>query len=87
MSGSFPPFSLKSAPMGFACPNQACVYFGISDAHIHALVGDGLYGHAERIQRLRCQACGRTFSARLHTPLYRLKTPSQRVALYGLPSS
>jgi transposase-like protein len=45
------------------------------------LLGDGLYGHAERIQRLRCQACGRTFSARLHTPLYRLKTPSQRVAL------
>jgi hypothetical protein len=66
---------------GFACPNQACVYSGISAAHIHALVGDGLHGHAERIQRFRCQACGRTFSARLHTPLYRLKTPSQRVAL------
>src|SRR5215469_6623687 len=26
---------------GFACPNQQCAYFGITDAHIHALVGDG----------------------------------------------
>ncbi len=66
---------------GFACPNQACVYSGISAAHIHALVGDGMHSHAERIQRFRCQACGRTFSARLHTPLYRLKTPSHRVGL------
>ncbi len=66
---------------GFACPNRACRYSGISDADIHALVGDGVRGQAERIQRFRCQACGRTFSARIHTPLYRLKTPSQRVAL------
>ena len=24
---------------GFACPNHQCPYFGITDAHIHALVG------------------------------------------------
>ena len=24
---------------GFACPNQQCAYFGISDAHIHAPLG------------------------------------------------
>jgi hypothetical protein len=66
---------------GFACPNRACGYYGIRDADVHALVGDGLYGRAEQIQRLRCQACRTTFSARLHTPLYRLKTPSHRVAL------
>ena len=71
---------------GFACPNSACEYSGITDAQVHALVGDGSHGRAERIQTFRCQACGRTFSARLHTPLYRLKTPSQRV-VYGLPSS
>ena len=53
---------------GFACPNQQCSYFGISDAQIHALVGDGRHGHAERIQTFRCQACHTTFSARRHTP-------------------
>jgi hypothetical protein len=66
---------------GFACPNQACGYYGISDGDVHAIVSDGSYGKAERIQRWRSQACGSTFSARLHTPLYRLKTPSHRVAL------
>jgi len=66
---------------GFACPNQQCAYFGITDASIHALVGDGKHGHAERIQTFRCQACRTTFTARRHTPLYRLKTPSQQVAV------
>ena len=66
---------------GFACPNHQCPYFGITDAHIHALVGDGKYGHAERIQTVRCQSCHTTFTARRHTPLYRLKTPSQQVAM------
>jgi hypothetical protein len=67
---------------GFACPNQQCAYFGITDAHIHALVGDGKHGHAERIQTFRCQACRTTFTSRRNTPLYRLKTPSQQVAGY-----
>ena len=66
---------------GFACPNQQCVYFGITDTHIHALVGDGKHGQAERIQTFRCQACHTTFSARRNTPLYRLKTPSHHVAM------
>jgi transposase-like protein len=66
---------------GFACPNQQCPYFGVTDAYIHALVGDGKHGHAERIQTLRCQASRTTFSARRHTPLYRLKTPSHQVAM------
>jgi hypothetical protein len=66
---------------GFACPNRACGYYGIGDADVHALVGDGLHGRAEQIQTFRCQACRTTFSARLHTPMYRLKTPSQQVAL------
>jgi IS1 family transposase len=66
---------------GFACPNQQCLYFGVTEAHIHALVGDGKHGRAEQIQTFRCQACRTTFSARRSTPLYRLKTPSQKVAM------
>jgi len=58
-----------------------CPYSGITDAHIHALVGDGTHGHAEQIQTFRCQACHITFNARRHTPLYRLKTPSRQVAV------
>jgi transposase-like protein/IS1 family transposase len=66
---------------GFACPNPQCSYCGITDAHVHALVGDGKHGHAEQIQTFRCQACRTTFSARRNTPLYRLKTPSPQVAV------
>jgi transposase-like protein/IS1 family transposase len=66
---------------GVACPNGACTYYGISAAEIHAVVSDGSHGKVERIQRWRCQACQTCFSARLHTPLYGLKTPSQQVAL------
>jgi transposase-like protein len=66
---------------GFACPNRQCQYFGNTDARVHALVGDGKHGRAEQIQTFRCQACRATFSARRNTPLYRLKTPSQQVAV------
>ena len=66
---------------GFACPNPQCAYFGNTDAREHALVGDGKHGRAEQIQTFRCQACRATFSARRNTPLYRLKTPSQQVAM------
>ena len=66
---------------GYACPNRKCPYFGITDAHFHALVGDGKHGQAERIQTFRCQACCTTFTSRRDTPLYRLKTPSQKVAM------
>jgi len=78
--------SRKGAPKrinteGFACPNPQCQYFGNTDAHFHALVGDGKHGQAESIQTFRCQKCRTTFSARRDTPLYRLKTPSQQVAV------
>lgn len=66
---------------GFACPNQQCVYFGITQASIHALVADGKHGRVEQIQTFCCQACRTMFSARRHTPLYWLKTPSQQVAV------
>lgn len=64
---------------GFACPMPPCPSYQITDAHVHALVGDGSHGTGERIQIFRCQACRTTFSARRNTPLYRLKTPASRV--------
>jgi hypothetical protein len=45
------------------------------------LFGDGTHGPASRIQTFRCQACRTTFTARCHTPLYRLKTPSQHIGM------
>ena len=66
---------------GFGCPNPQCPYFGITNAQVHALVGDGTHGKAERIQTFRGPACHITFSARHDTPLYHLKTPSQQVAM------
>ncbi len=71
----------RIATDGFACLNAACLYYRITDAQVHALVGDGTHGQRERVQTFRCQACGRTFTARRDTPLYRLKTASQQVAL------
>ena len=66
---------------GFACPNRECPSSGITDPHMHALVGDGKHGHAERIQTFRGSVCHTTFTARRHTPLYRLKTPSHQIAV------
>ena len=45
------------------------------------LSGDGKHGHLERIQTFRGLACRSTFTARRHTLLYRLKTPSQQIAV------
>jgi hypothetical protein len=70
----------RIATDGFACPNPACAYYRITDATIHALVGDGMHGRVERIQTFRCQACQTTFTSRRDTPLYRLKTAATRVA-------
>jgi IS1 family transposase len=66
---------------GHSCPNPTCTYFGIIDESIHALVGYGRHGKTDRIQDLRCQACGRKISVRWGTALYRLKTSSTSVAL------
>jgi len=35
---------------GNACPNKACVYYGVTDQNIHALVDDGVEGVHEPIQ-------------------------------------
>jgi transposase-like protein len=64
---------------GYACTNPKCRYCGITDAGIHALVGYGSHGKNERIQDIRCQACGCKFTTRRDTPLYRLKTSPRRI--------
>ena len=64
---------------GYACPNLACDYHGNTDSTFHALVGCGRRG-ADGIQQLKCQACGRRFSSRRGTALYRLRTPATQVA-------
>ena len=69
----------RSATEGYACDNAQCVYYGITDQAIHALVADGHHGKYERIQDLKCQACGHKFTVRRHTVLYRLRTYSARV--------
>jgi hypothetical protein len=66
---------------GLPVPTEPANTMGSAMRTSTRLPGDGVRGQAERIQRWRPQACRTTFSARLHTPLYRLKTPSQRVAL------
>jgi hypothetical protein len=78
----------RIATARYACPNSNCLYYGITDEQIHALVGCGGHGRQEYIQDLKCQACrttpalaggAREFSVRYGTALYRLKTPSRRV--------
>ena len=64
---------------GYSCPNRQCLYYGITDEQVHALVGDGVHHDADAIQYLRCQACGSKFSSRHGTPMYDLKTPVKRV--------
>jgi transposase-like protein len=55
------------------------VYYGLRDARLHALVGDGLHHGADTIQYLRCQACHTKVSVRRDTPMYNLKTLVARV--------
>jgi IS1 family transposase len=65
---------------GHACLNPRCDYFGIIDAAIHALVGDGKRGKDKYIQYFRCQCCGQRRTSRYGTPLYHLKTAEWRVS-------
>ena len=66
---------------GYACNNRKCAYFHIMDERVHALVGYGHHGKNERILDLICQACGKKFSVRRDTALYRLKSHSEKVVL------
>ena len=65
---------------GYACNNRKCAYFRVMDERVHALVGYGYHGKHERIQDLMCQSCGKKFTVRRDTVLYRLKSHSDKVA-------
>jgi len=66
---------------GHACMNPRCEYYKITDASIHALRWDGQRNACEATDQWECGACGSKHTARLGTPLYRLKTASPQVKL------
>ncbi len=66
----------KIRSAGFFCPNKSCEYYGITEEAILALVGYGTHGTQEVIRDFKCQACGKKFTARRNTILYRLKSHS-----------
>jgi IS1 family transposase len=69
----------RIATQGYACRHPSCPYFGITDAHIHALIAAGRQGRTDRVQQCRCQACGTKVGARWGTALAHLKTPPARI--------
>jgi hypothetical protein len=69
----------KISTEGYFCSNVGCEYYGITEESIHALVGYGRHGKHEEIQDYKCQACGKKFTIRKNTVLYRLKTHSGMV--------
>jgi hypothetical protein len=54
----------KVVTKGYFYPNKSCEYYGITEEAIHAMVGYGAHGTNEVIQDLKCQACGKKFTAR-----------------------
>jgi hypothetical protein len=66
----------KISTQVYFCPNPDCEYFAVTNESIHALVGYGSHGKQEAIRDLKCQACGKKFTSRRNTILYRLKTHS-----------
>jgi transposase-like protein/IS1 family transposase len=64
---------------GYACNNRQCGYYHVVEEGIQALVGDGHHGKQEMIQDLKCHACGKKFTVRRDTVMYRLKSHSERV--------
>ncbi len=66
---------------GQACMNPRCEYYKDTDGSHHALRWDGTRNQGEATPSFECGACGSKHTARLGTPMYRLKTASQRVAL------
>jgi hypothetical protein len=61
---------------GYFCSNKKCEYNGITEEAVHALVGYGRHGVHEEIRDFKYQACGKKFTARQNTILYRLMSYS-----------
>lgn len=65
---------------GFACMNESCPYYKITDQHIHALRRDGTRNQCEAAAQWECGCCFSKRTAWFGTVQYRLKTPSQEVS-------
>jgi transposase-like protein len=61
----------------FACPNADCPAYGQRGQG--NLRPHGWSSKARGIRCLRCTACGRSFSERAGTPLYRTQLPQEKV--------
>lgn len=61
----------------FACPNPDCPHYGRrggTNLHPH-----GWSSKPRNIRCLRCATCGKSFSQRAGTPLYRTQLPEEKV--------
>jgi hypothetical protein len=67
----------ESCTAGHAGPNPACDYWGNTDPTFPALVGTGVRSD---IHQLKCQACGKRFSSRWGTALYRLQATARDIS-------
>jgi transposase-like protein len=59
----------------------SCEYYRDTDGTHHALRWDGTRNQGEATPSVECGACGSKHTTRLGTPMYGLKTASERVAL------
>ena len=59
-----------------ACPNPSCPAYGVRGAS--TLRPHGWSSKAKGIRCLRCSACGKNFSARQGTPLFRTCLPQEK---------
>ncbi len=66
---------------GQACMEPSCEYYKDTDGTHHALRWDGTRNQSEATPSVECGACGSKHTIRFGTPMYRLKTASERVAL------
>ncbi len=66
---------------GQACMRRGCVYYKDTDGEYHALRWGGQRNQCEATDQWECGACGSKHTARLGTPLYGLKTASERVKM------
>jgi transposase-like protein len=60
----------------FACPNPDCPAYGQRGGNLRP---HGWSSKARNIRCLRCSRCGKSFSERIGTPLYRTQLPPEKV--------